>query len=117
MPIFSLNVNLSVSAEKKIELLKEISEVVGRLLGKPASYMCVHINDGQSITFGGTTEPAGHAVLRSIGGVGTSKQNNAIAAEVFPIIEKHLGIPGNRIYVEFVNLGAADIAFNGNTFA
>ncbi|CAI2349015.1 unnamed protein product [Caenorhabditis sp. 36 PRJEB53466] len=117
MPVFTLNVNVSVSADKKVDILKELSTVVGKLLGKPQSYMCVHINTDQAITFAGTTDPAGFAVLKSIGGVGTSKQNNNLASEIFPIIEKHIGIPGNRLYIEFVNLGAADIAFSGNTFA
>ncbi|CAI5444845.1 unnamed protein product [Caenorhabditis angaria] len=78
--------------------------------------MCVHIQSDQSITFAGTTDPAGFAVLKSIGGVG-GKKNNEHAAELFPIIEKHLGIAGNRLYIEFINLGANDIAFSGSTFA
>ncbi|CAL2036698.1 CBN-MIF-1 protein [Caenorhabditis brenneri] len=117
MPVFTLNVNVSLSAEKKTELLKELSTVIGKLLGKPEMYMCIHVNADQAISFAGTTEPAGFAVLKSIGGVGSSAQNNKISAAVFPIIEKHLGIPGNRLYIEFFNLGAADIAFNGQTFA
>lgn len=58
--------------------------------------MCIHFHEDQGILYAGTTEPAGFAVLKSIGGVGSAKQNNAISAVVFPIIEKHLGIPGNR---------------------
>lgn len=64
--------------------------------------MCVHLTSDQAITFAGTTDPAGFAVLKSIGGIGTAKQNNNLAAEVFPIIEKHLGIPGNRLVVILV---------------
>ncbi|CAB60512.1 L-dopachrome isomerase [Caenorhabditis elegans] len=117
MPVFSINVNVKVPAEKQNEILKELSTVLGKLLNKPEQYMCIHFHEDQGILYAGTTEPAGFAVLKSIGGVGSAKQNNAISAVVFPIIEKHLGIPGNRLYIEFVNLGAADIAYNGQTFA
>ncbi|UMM23089.1 hypothetical protein L5515_003977 [Caenorhabditis briggsae] len=117
MPVFSLNVNVSLSDEKKTSLLKDLSDVIGKLLGKPEKYMCIHINTDQAISFAGTTQPAGFAVLKSIGGVGTAKQNNAISDKVYPIITQHVGIPGDRLYIEFVSLGAADIAFEGHTFA
>ncbi|KAF1761946.1 hypothetical protein GCK72_010205 [Caenorhabditis remanei] len=117
MPILSVSVNVTLSAEKNTELLKELSNVVGKLLGKPEKYMCIHINTDQSISFAGTTQPAGFAILKSIGGVGTSKQNNAISNKLFPLFKEYLGIPSDRFYIEFVNIGAADIAFDGQTFA
>uniref|UniRef100_A0A183GT37 L-dopachrome isomerase n=1 Tax=Heligmosomoides polygyrus TaxID=6339 RepID=A0A183GT37_HELPZ len=80
------------------------------------SYVAVHIIPDQKMTFAGTDAPCGVGVLKSIGGVGEA-QNNSHAKALFAIIKDHLGISGNRMYIEFVDIGAADIAFNGKTFA
>ncbi|VDK61825.1 unnamed protein product [Cylicostephanus goldi] len=67
------------------------------------------------MTFAGTDAPCGVAQLRSIGGVGGS-QNNSHAKALFALIKDHLGIEGSRMYIEFIDIGAADIAHNGRTF-
>uniref|UniRef100_UPI004072FD72 hpMIF2 n=1 Tax=Heligmosomoides polygyrus TaxID=6339 RepID=UPI004072FD72 len=114
-PVFSFHTNVS---EDKVtpELLKQISALVARILHKPESYVAVHIVPDQKMTFAGTDAPCGVGVLKSIGGVGEA-QNNSHAKALFAIIKDHLGISGNRMYIEFVDIGAADIAFNGKTFA
>ncbi|KAK5980860.1 Phenylpyruvate tautomerase domain protein, partial [Trichostrongylus colubriformis] len=68
------------------------------------------------VIFAGTDEPCGYGVLKSIGGVGGSK-NNDHAKALFALIKDHLGIEGNRMYIEFVDIGASDMAFNSRTFA
>lgn len=51
----------------------------------------------QKLSFGGDGKsPAGSALLKSIGSVGTSKQNNDIAKVLHPLIEKNLGIKQDR---------------------
>ncbi|VDL70266.1 unnamed protein product [Nippostrongylus brasiliensis] len=115
MPVFQLHTN--VSNEKVTpELLKQISSLVARLLHKPESYVAVHVVPDQQMTFAGTDEPCGVGVLKSIGGVGQS-QNNGHAKALFALIKDHLGIAGNRMYIEFVDIAATDIAHNGRTFA
>ncbi|CAB3402620.1 unnamed protein product [Caenorhabditis bovis] len=116
MPIFSIHTNVPVEASKATEIAKEFSKVIARILGKPESYVSVHIQAGSSLVFGGSSDPAGYAVLKSIGGVG-GKKNNDHSQELFPLVEKFFGIPGNRFYIEYINIGAADIAFSGATFA
>ncbi|PIO59269.1 phenylpyruvate tautomerase family protein [Teladorsagia circumcincta] len=79
-------------------------------------YVCVHVVPDQQMIFNGTDGPCGVGVLKSIGGVGGSK-NNEHAKALFALIKDHLGIAGNRMYIEFIDIGAADIAFNSRTFA
>ncbi|KHJ79167.1 phenylpyruvate tautomerase domain protein [Oesophagostomum dentatum] len=67
------------------------------------------------MTFGGTDAPCATAVLKSMGGVGGS-QNNSHAKALFALIKDHLGIEGNRMYIEFVDIEATEIAHNGRTF-
>ncbi|KJH53193.1 phenylpyruvate tautomerase domain protein [Dictyocaulus viviparus] len=68
------------------------------------------------MTFAGTTDACGIGVLKSIGGVG-GKENNDHAKKLFALIKEHLGIEGNRMYIEFIDIGAGDIAYNGRTFS
>ncbi|MFH4978098.1 hypothetical protein AB6A40_004807 [Gnathostoma spinigerum] len=67
------------------------------------------------MTFGGSDEPCGVAVLKSIGGVGGSR-NNSHAAKLFKHIQDKLGIAGNRLYIEFIDIDASAMAHNGRTF-
>nr|CDJ88729.1 Macrophage migration inhibitory factor domain containing protein [Haemonchus contortus] len=115
MPVFSFHTNVAASKVTP-DLLKQISALVARILHKPESYVCVHVVPDQHMIFAGTDEPCGVGVLKSIGGVGGSK-NNEHAKALFALIKDHLGISGNRMYVEFIDIGAADIAFNSKTFA
>ncbi|KAL6728421.1 hypothetical protein Aduo_010196 [Ancylostoma duodenale] len=115
MPVFQLHTNVS---QDKVtpDLLKQISALVARILHKPESYVAVHVVPDQKMTFAGTDGPCGIGILKSIGGVGGS-QNNSHAKALFALIKDHLGIEGSRMYIEFVDIGAADIAHNGRTFA
>lgn len=72
-----------------------------------------------------------HRDKKYISGVG-GKANKDHAKVLYDIIGNSLGIPGNRyilffnkfisislfsMYIEFVDLGAANVAHNGTTFA
>ncbi|KAJ1355798.1 hypothetical protein KIN20_013342 [Parelaphostrongylus tenuis] len=112
--VFSLHTNVGHDKVTP-ELLKQISALVARILHKPESYVAVHVVPDQKMTFAGTADPCGVGVLKSIGGVG-GKQNNEHAKALFALIKDHLGIDGNRMYIEFVDIGASDIAYNSKTF-
>jgi len=54
------------------------------------------------MSWGGNNKPCGTATLMSIGQLGV-EQNKKHAAVLFPLIEKELGIPGDRfVYIVFV---------------
>lgn len=52
------------------------------------------------MTWGGNDKPCGTATLMSIGCLGV-EQNKKHAAILYPILEKELGIPGDRFVVFF----------------
>lgn len=54
----------------------------------------------QLMTWGGNDKPCGTATLMSIGCLGV-EQNKKHAAILYPILEKELGIPGDR-FVFFI---------------
>ncbi|KAF8357269.1 mif-1 [Pristionchus pacificus] len=116
MPVFTLSTNVP-SSKISDAFISELSSKLADLLHKPESYVAVHVIGDQKLSFGGDGKsPAGSALLKSIGSVGTSKQNNDIAKVLHPLIEKNLGIKQDRLYIEFVNLAASAVSHNGQTF-
>ncbi|KFD60936.1 hypothetical protein M514_26879 [Trichuris suis] len=99
MPIFTFSTNVP-SENISVDFLKSTSKLIAGMLGKPESYVAVHINGGQKITFGGTDGPAGFGQLLSLGGVGGEK-NRSHSAKLFKHLTDGLGIPGNRREAKF----------------
>lgn len=64
---------------------------------------------------GGSKDPAALVTLGSIGGI-SSKQNNVSGKSLNSILSTKLGVSGSRIYINFVDLPAANVAHNGRTF-
>ena len=68
-------------------------------------YVCVRVNAGQLMTFGGSDDPCGTVELECIGVVGGAKNK-----ELVPVIGNHvqeaLGIPQNRSVILVVMGGA-----------
>ncbi|CAI5444847.1 unnamed protein product [Caenorhabditis angaria] len=115
MPMFILNTTVKLAPHKKLEFLKDLSKTIAKVVDKPEAFTYVNVNLEKDIVFGGTTEPAGFGVLKSIAGLGGEK-NNEISKELYPVIQKHTGIPGNRLYLEFHSTEADNIAHDGQTF-
>ena len=66
-------------------------------------YMCILVNGGVPIAFGGTEEPAAYGELISIGGLDptvNAKLNSTIAQ----IIQTNLHIHSSRSYIKFCDV-------------
>ncbi|VDN08205.1 unnamed protein product [Thelazia callipaeda] len=114
MPYLTIDTNVP-REQVTVEFLKKASSTVAKALGKPESYVSVHVNSGQLMTFGGSTDPCAVCVLKSIGCVGGSV-NNSHAEKLFSLLSADLKISKNRCYIEFVDIKASEMAFNGRTF-
>ncbi|XP_050532745.1 macrophage migration inhibitory factor homolog [Daktulosphaira vitifoliae] len=114
MPHFRLETNVSKSKVTP-ELLKKISKAVAQTLGKPESYVAITVVPDQLMTWGGTDEPCGTATLMSIGCLGVA-ENKKHAAVLYPLLEKELGILGNRLYITFLDQSTSSVGYTGTTF-
>lgn len=72
----------------------------------------VSITDKAAVLFGGTDEPAALGCVYSIGSISV-KSNGAITAAVTAAI----GVPPDRIYINFFDMPRANVGWNGKTFA
>lgn len=112
MPVFTLNTNVKdVPADFKTRM----TNVLAKSLGKPVSYIAIHVNSGQDIIFGGTDEPAALCDLVSIGKL--SVDSNKIHSKVImALIQETLKVAPTRTYISFKNANKADIGYSSTTF-
>merc|ERR1719150_1201092 len=59
--------------------------------------------------FAGSDAPCASAFFMSIGKIGP-EENKAHAAAIYPLVEKYLGISGDRMYILFNNAAYHDVA-------
>nr|CAD7421668.1 unnamed protein product [Timema poppensis] len=64
--------------------------------------------------WGGTDGPAGNAIFVAIGLMG-EEENKRHAAALFKHVNKHLGIPEDRLYIIFEDVKAFNVGFKGTT--
>jgi len=114
MPIFTLRTNVS-SAKIPADFVKNTVDIVAKTLGKPKSYVVVNVLADQNLNWGGVDGPAGIASLESIGQLGR-EPNKKHSKTLFAHIEKELGIPSDRLYINYTDLNKANVGYSGTTF-
>ncbi|XP_001507338.1 macrophage migration inhibitory factor [Ornithorhynchus anatinus] len=115
MPIFTLQTNVSRAAVPAA-LLGELTQQLAQATGKPAQYIAVHISPDQLMAFGGTSDPCALCSLHSIGKIG-GPQNKTYSKLLCGLLTKHLNIPADRVYINYYDMNAANVGWNGSTFA
>ncbi|XP_068181624.1 macrophage migration inhibitory factor [Antennarius striatus] len=114
MPMFVVNTNVAKS-DVPSALLSEASEELAKHMGKPPQYIAVHISPDQMMMFGGKKDPCALCYLYSIGKIGPV-ENKRYAKLLCDLLNKHLGISPDRIYINFMDMDRANVAWNNNTF-
>ncbi len=98
------------------DLLKNLSALVARELGKPEAYVMVSFEHDAQMLFGGSAEPACFAALKNIGSF-TPPQTEKLSALLCTQLSESLGVPPNRIYIEFVDAKAHLWGHDGGIFS
>ena len=114
MPFLAISTNVKVSPEIEKALLKEASKTVASETGKPEQYVQVKLAVGQPLLFAGSDAPAAFVEVKSIGFPTTGVK--ALTSSLCALVTKHLGVPGNRIYIVFQDVKPAMWGHNGETF-
>lgn len=115
MPLIKLQTSVKCSDEQKGKIATQLSAVCAEKIGKPETYVASVVEDDAVIAFGGSVADAAFVEVKSIGGL-NGAVNNALSAAVCSCLESELGIPGNRVYINFTDVNASDWGWNGNTF-
>lgn len=115
MPALTINTNVEKGSIPS-SLNKDLTDLLSKILGKPEKYIAVHINPDQMLTFAGTSEPAALCSLVCIGKQGL-EENKSHTAAIMDKLKTDLGIPMDRMYLNFYDPKRQDVGWNGTTFA
>jgi phenylpyruvate tautomerase len=114
MPLLSLVSSAPPPADRPA-LLAQLSALLSRELGKPERYVMVSLAPRVEMTFAGSTAPACYVELKNVGTLSPGRieeLSQTLCAE----IARGLGVPADRIYIEFTNVDGALWGWNGSTF-
>ncbi|MBI5480407.1 MAG: hypothetical protein HY906_16205 [Deltaproteobacteria bacterium] len=115
MPYIKLETTQTIAADTKRGLCERLSRLCAETIGKPEQYVQAVVVDGVAMVHGGEGGPAAFVDVRSIGGL-SAKVCQALAAQVCALLDRDLGVPGSRVYLNFTEVAAAKWGHDGGTF-
>lgn len=115
MPLIKVQTSIAPDAAIVSSLLKTLSASLAQHTGKPESYVMTALEPGVAMTFGGTTDPVCYIEVKSIGSFSPA-QTKAMSQDFCQTIAGAIGVPANRIYIEFADAKGALWGWNGSTF-
>ena len=115
MPMLRIVTSAEVPATADA-LLRELSVLLARELGKPESYVMTCLEPRARMTFAGTGEPSCYVEIKN---VGTFKPDltSRLSAVVADRVAGGFGVARDRIYIEFADARPHMWGHNGGTFA
>jgi len=114
MPLLKFETTVVLSEDKQQALLASLSKTVAEAIGKPEQYVMVASSQA-AMQMSGSSGDAAFVDVRSIGGL-TGVVNRKLSQKVCQLLHDSLGIPQDRIYLNFTDVQASHWGWNGNTF-
>ncbi len=114
MPMLKIQTNSPVSGENRKSLAALASSAVADMLGKPERYVMVSIEENPAMLFGGSDEPLAYLELKSIGL--PDSRTGEFSTRLAQLLEEQLGLPADRVYIEFADAPRSMWGWNGGTF-
>ena len=114
MPLLSIQTNQPITDDQRNDFLKRASTTVAEALGKPERYVMVAVIHNPAMLFGGTDEPLAYLELKSIGLPGDATSD--LSRTLCELMQETLGIPADRVYIEFADAARHMWGWNGGTF-
>ena len=116
MPLIKVQTSVSDTSNTTVNsLLKSLSADLAKHLGKSEAYIMTAFEPNTPMTFAGTDEPTCYVEIKSVGTMGGTK-TSAMSAAFCEQLSDALGVPKNRIYIEFADAEGAMWGWNGRTF-
>jgi len=114
MPLLKLETTVVLSEDKQKALLAALSKSVAETIGKPEQYVMVTLSQA-AMLMSGNPGDAAFVDVRSIGGL-TDDVNRKLSQKVCKLLNDSLGVPENRVYLNFTDVEASNWGWNGSTF-
>ena len=114
MPLLALKTSAAVPENRRDELLASLSRIVAGATGKPEQYVMVTIEPVAAL-MSGRPGPAAMADVRGVGGL-SGQTNQDLSQKICALLSSSLGVPPERVYLNFTDVPAANWGWNGSTF-
>lgn len=114
MPYLLIQTNRTPDTDSAAALRQAASRCVAEDLGKPESYVMVALMRGVDMQFGASDAPLAYLELKSIGL--PRDRTKALSASLCGLVNTHLQIPPERVYIEFADAARDMWGTNGTTF-
>jgi phenylpyruvate tautomerase len=113
MPYFSIETNKKIDISETEKLTKKASKFLAEMMSKPEQVIMVAIKPGTPLIFGGTDEPCAFVRIKALGL--EKKRCPEFSGKVCGFLEKEIGVPGNRAFIEFTDIDGKAFGYNGDT--
>jgi phenylpyruvate tautomerase PptA (4-oxalocrotonate tautomerase family) len=114
MPYLRIQTNLPLNKKAEHTMLIQASTLVAAELGKPEEYVMVAVQPDTPMVFAGSDDPAAFVELKGIG-LPASKTKH-LSQVLSSLINQHLGIPIDRVFLNFADVPPNLWGWNGDTF-
>jgi phenylpyruvate tautomerase len=114
MPYFRIETSRNLKDAETEALLKDASVFLSGLLGKPERVIMVSVAHGVPMYFNADASPAAYAEVKSIGLA--PEKCTEFSKAVCEFIEQAIGVPADRIYIDFASIDRKMFGWNKKTF-
>jgi phenylpyruvate tautomerase PptA (4-oxalocrotonate tautomerase family) len=114
MPLLKLETTVVLTDDKRQALLTSLSEILAETTGKPEEYVMITVNQA-AMLMAGKPGDAAFVDVRGIGGL-SADVNRQLSQKVCRLLNESLGVPPNRIYLNFTEIEASNWGWQENTF-
>lgn len=111
MPYLNIVTNQTITDEAA--LLKAASQTVSKAAGKPENYVMVAVEAKANMMMSGSDEPTAFLDYRALG---LPSDRTAFSDVLCTLINDHLGIAGDRIYISMTDSERQNWGWNHSTF-
>ena len=113
MPFIDSKVTVALTDEQKDSLTKKIGAAL-TIINKPEGFTLVGHKDNYTLYFGGEKLAKGAMISVQVFGEPKPEQTNEFTAEICRIYGEELGIPADKIYINYS--GFTQWGWNGENF-
>ena len=114
MPTLKIQTNVELPTARRKPILEAASSTVSRMLGKPESYVMVMLQTNTDMLFAADDAPLAYLELKSLGL--PEDDSPALSGALCEFMEKHFGVPPERVYIEFASPPRHMFGWSGGTF-
>ena len=114
MPYLKIQTNHALDPGLSTALIKSASRLVADGLGKPERYVMVALEPPVPMVFAGSDAPTVFMELKSIGLA--ENKTAGLSASLCQLVNTELGVPAERVYIEFQDAPRKMWGWDGGTF-